>query len=166
MAFLRREVVEEPADAGANGIEGALGGHAQQMLELGEDLLDGIEVRGVFRQEEELGAGRTDGATNGSREVALVTAADKLHNLQAQIRDVRRHGAATMQRFNASPAQVVWYNTQIAAAIGHYRATIPVAEIEEATAMLAGMLGVNPRPQWSHNGRNRHSVWRTSGSGH
>ncbi len=84
---------------------------------------------------------------SASREIALVTAADKLHNLQAQIRDVRRHGAETMQRFNASPAQIVWYNSQIAAAIGHYRETIPVAEIEEATATLAGMLGVNPQPR-------------------
>lgn len=80
-----------------------------------------------------------------SQEIALVTAADKLHNLQAQIRDARRHGAGTMQRFNASPAQVVWYNSQIAAAIGHYRDSIPVAEIEEATATLAELLGVTMR---------------------
>ena len=33
------------------------GGFAQQGLELGEDLLDGIEVGRVGRQEEELGAG-------------------------------------------------------------------------------------------------------------
>jgi (p)ppGpp synthase/HD superfamily hydrolase len=77
-----------------------------------------------------------------SREIALVTAADKLHNLQAQIRDVRRHGAETMQRFNASPDRVVWYNLQIAAAIDQHRASVPVAELEEATATLAGLLGV------------------------
>ena len=34
------------------------GGLSQQVLELGEDLLDRVQVRRVFRQEEELGAGR------------------------------------------------------------------------------------------------------------
>ena len=33
---------------------------AQQMLEFGEDLLDRVQVWRVFRQEEELGAGRAD----------------------------------------------------------------------------------------------------------
>jgi hypothetical protein len=41
-----------------------------------------------------------------------------------------------MKRFNASPDRVVWYSSQIAAAIGHYRDTVPVAEIEEAMATL------------------------------
>src|SRR5439155_19031689 len=41
------------------------------MLELGEDLFDGIQVGRIFRQEEELGAGRADELTYGS---ALVTA--------------------------------------------------------------------------------------------
>jgi hypothetical protein len=41
------------------------------MLELGEDLFDRIEVGGVFRQEEELGAGRADELANG---FALVSA--------------------------------------------------------------------------------------------
>jgi hypothetical protein len=77
-----------------------------------------------------------------SREIPLVTAADKLHNLRAQIRDVRRDGAEAMKRFNASPDRVVWYSSQISAAIGHYRDTVPVAEIEEATATLARLLGV------------------------
>jgi (p)ppGpp synthase/HD superfamily hydrolase len=33
-----------------------------------------------------------------SPDIALVTAADKLHNLTAMIRDVRKHGPATMRR--------------------------------------------------------------------
>ena len=59
------------ADAGADGIEGAFCGLAQQVFELGEDLLDRIEVWGVFWQEEEFGAGGTDGAADG---LALVAA--------------------------------------------------------------------------------------------
>ena len=42
------------------------GGFAQEVLELGEDLLDGIEVGRVFRQEEELGAGGADGVAHRS----------------------------------------------------------------------------------------------------
>ena len=43
----------------------ALGGLAEQGFELGEDLLDRIEVGTVGRQEEELGAGGADGAAHG-----------------------------------------------------------------------------------------------------
>jgi (p)ppGpp synthase/HD superfamily hydrolase len=42
-------------------------------------------------------------------DVALVTAADKLHNLTAIIRDVRREGPGTLSRFNAKPDQQLWY---------------------------------------------------------
>ena len=52
-------------------LDGSLGGLAQQVLELGEELLDRVQVGGVFRQEEELGAGRADGAAHG---LALVGA--------------------------------------------------------------------------------------------
>ncbi|MSO93518.1 MAG: N-acetyltransferase [Rhodospirillales bacterium] len=48
----------------------ARGGLAQQVLELGEDLFDGVQVWGVFWQEEQLGAGRSDGLTNGLSLVA------------------------------------------------------------------------------------------------
>src|SRR5664280_2382499 len=37
-----------------------LPGLAQEVLDLGEDLLDRVQVWRVFRQEEELGAGRAD----------------------------------------------------------------------------------------------------------
>jgi hypothetical protein len=40
------------------------------VFEFGKHLFDGIEVRRVFREEEQLGAGRTDGLTNGSGLVA------------------------------------------------------------------------------------------------
>src|ERR1700740_1419331 len=40
------------------------------MLELGEELLDGVEVGRVFRQEEELGPGGSDGLTYGFAPVA------------------------------------------------------------------------------------------------
>jgi len=54
----------------ADGLECSRGGLSEQMFELSEDLLDGVEVRGVFRQEEELGAGRTDELAHGFAFVA------------------------------------------------------------------------------------------------
>jgi len=65
------EGIEERADATPGSVEGALGGLAREMFELGEDLLDGIEIGAIGRQEEELGAGGADGAAD---ERALVAA--------------------------------------------------------------------------------------------
>lgn len=83
-----------------------------------------------------------DRLTTATREVALVTAADKLHNLHAQIRDVRREGVATMSRFNASPTQIVWFHEQIAGALAGHRGFVPVDEMQEATTQLAALLDV------------------------
>jgi len=49
--------------------------------------------------------------------VALAAAADKLHNRGAMIRDVRRHGPATLERFN-SPDRLAWYYRGVADALG------------------------------------------------
>src|ERR1700745_1032964 len=68
--FLRCEGVEEAGEGGGDGLGGARSFFAQQMLELGEELLDGVEVGRVFRQEEELGPGGSDGLTYGFAPVA------------------------------------------------------------------------------------------------
>ena len=47
------------------------GGLAEESFEFGEDLLDRIEIGTVGRQEEQLGAGRPDRASDG---FSLVTA--------------------------------------------------------------------------------------------
>jgi hypothetical protein len=47
-------VLEELADPPACRGDGSLGGFSEQVLELSEDLLDGIEVWRIRRQEEEL----------------------------------------------------------------------------------------------------------------
>ena len=49
-----------PCRRTADGFDGAHGDLAQEVLDLGEDLLDRVQVRRVFRQEEELGAGGAD----------------------------------------------------------------------------------------------------------
>jgi (p)ppGpp synthase/HD superfamily hydrolase len=73
-------------------------------------------------------------------DVALVAAADKLHNLTAMIRDVRRDGPAAMRRFRAGPDRQLWYFREVAKALGRHRATAPVEEIERGVETLAGLL--------------------------
>ncbi len=63
--------MDERADAPPSGLDGALLGVAQQVLELGEDLLDRVEVGAVGRQKEELGASGADRLADG---VSLVAA--------------------------------------------------------------------------------------------
>src|SRR6516162_6227802 len=75
-AFLGFEAVEECADAAPGGLGGARIGFAQQGLELGEDLLDRVEVGRVTRQEEQLGAHAADQLAN---RLALV-AAEVVHD--------------------------------------------------------------------------------------
>jgi hypothetical protein len=64
-AFLRGDEVEDAADGVADGVGGSRRGLAQEVFEFREELLDRVEVGRVFRQEEEPGAGRSDGAAHG-----------------------------------------------------------------------------------------------------
>jgi hypothetical protein len=70
-AFLRCEATEQGADALPGCFDSSFGCFSKQRFQLGEHLLDGIEIWTIWRQEEKLGAGRTDGLAHG---VALVTA--------------------------------------------------------------------------------------------
>src|SRR5437588_7733499 len=65
-AFVGCKCSEDFADRGADGFDGARGGRAQEVLDLGEDLLDRVQVWRVFGQEEELGAG---GRSVGTRDL-------------------------------------------------------------------------------------------------
>ena len=66
MAFGWGDEVEELAELAPGRLVRAFLGFPHEMLELGEDLLDRIEVRAVGRQEEQLGAGSPDGAPDGN----------------------------------------------------------------------------------------------------
>jgi len=58
------------ADALPGGVDGSLGGLAQEGFEFGEELLDRIEVGTVRGEEEEFGPCGADGATDGRAFVA------------------------------------------------------------------------------------------------
>lgn len=70
-AFGGAEGVEELTDAFPDGFSGTLVGFSEQGFELGEGLLDRIEVRAVGRQQEAMGAGISKGSADG---LAFVTA--------------------------------------------------------------------------------------------
>ena len=65
LAFVGIEVVEEEAGSFPGCLDGSFGGLSHQVLELGEDLLDRVEVGAVGRQEQEPGAHRADRLTDG-----------------------------------------------------------------------------------------------------
>lgn len=58
-------VIEQCSDAVVEGLDGARRGFSKPVFELGKDLLDGVEIGTVWRQEEELGADAADGLANG-----------------------------------------------------------------------------------------------------
>jgi (p)ppGpp synthase/HD superfamily hydrolase len=70
---------------------------------------------------------------------ALITAADKLHNITATLRDVRTHGPETMARFN-EPDRVIWYYRAVAVALEPHAGSVPVAELRAATEELARLI--------------------------
>lgn len=85
------------ADGAVDGVGGAPGGLSQQVLELGEEQLDWIQVRRVFRQEEELGTGFPNGMPDG---LALVRAelvdhddVGRLEGGQEHLLDIERRRA-------------------------------------------------------------------------
>jgi hypothetical protein len=69
-AFFGGVGAEKFANGGDEGFDGSGRGFAQEMLELGEHLLDRVQIGRVFGQEEELGAGRPESLANGFAFVA------------------------------------------------------------------------------------------------
>ena len=74
-------------------------------------------------------------------DVALVIAADKLHNAAALVRDVQRYGPSTLHRFNAGPEEIVCYLRSVADAIDG-RGSAPVGELRERVSALEALLGL------------------------
>ncbi|HZZ33495.1 MAG TPA: HD domain-containing protein [Phenylobacterium sp.] len=70
---------------------------------------------------------------------ALITAADKLHNITATIRDVRTHGPETLARFN-EPDQVLWYYRAVADGLQPHAASLPMAEFRAAIGELSALV--------------------------
>lgn len=63
-----------------------------------------------WRERKEAYVSRLAKKSRAARNVAL---ADKLYNLRELVSDLRANGKATLQRFNAGPAEQLWYFTSI-----------------------------------------------------
>ena len=78
------------------------------------------------------------GAPAGS---ALVSACDKLQNLTAMIADVQRDGVGSMDRFNARPAEQLWYYRAVLTAVADRVPRGLRLQYERRLAEFEGLVG-------------------------
>lgn len=75
------------------------------------------------------------------RSVLLVAVADKLHNCRSLVADIDREGLAVFDRFNASPADTVWfYRSVVEVVVDKLPAEPLVTELAASVERLAGLL--------------------------
>lgn len=78
--------------------------------------------------------------------IALVAAADKLHNARAIVGDLREHGAAVWSRFNApDPAEQLWYYGSLVAALSAQGGRVAplAAELARTVAEMRRLSGAS-----------------------
>jgi (p)ppGpp synthase/HD superfamily hydrolase len=76
---------------------------------------------------------------SADRSAALITAADKLHNLTALVRDVKANGRETLTRF-AVPGRLLWYYTSVIEALKPHEDATPVGELRARADEFAALL--------------------------
>ena len=120
------DAVEDVADRLADGFDAAPCSLSQPVLELGEELLDRIEVGRVFRQEEALGAGLSDGRPHG---LALVRAEIVHDDDVAGLEGGHEHGLDIEAEALAvdRPVDEPWRGDGIVAQCSQERHGLPVA---------------------------------------
>jgi len=74
----------------------------------------------------------------------LVAACDKLHNLRSLVGDLRNQGAATLERFTASPERTRWYYESSHALL---RGALPDAARLEFDALIDALRGFIARSE-------------------
>ncbi len=73
---------------------------------------------------------------NEPAHVRLVSAADKLHNARTMVTDLRIHGPALWERFNAGRDETLWYLESLVAAFREAGTTPIVEELARTVAEL------------------------------
>ena len=73
---------------------------------------------------------------SASMEVLRISLADKLHNAQSLLKDLRREGGATWRRFNGGKTGTLWYYRQLADLFQAKLASPRAAELEAVVAEL------------------------------
>jgi len=79
-----------------------------------------------------------EGLLQESRDVRLVSAADKLHNARSLVRELACFGPALWRRFTATPEQTCWYYEALLEA---YRRAgdLPDALLEDLESAVAAL---------------------------
>ncbi len=87
---------------------------------------------------------------HANESVVTVSAADKLANARAILKDYRQVGEELWQRFNADKAHQLWYYREVTAALteaaGEGRARPLVEELQRAAAELQSVCGGTSKP--------------------
>jgi hypothetical protein len=91
---------KERTDRAPGRLDGALCGFAQQVLEIGEDLLNGVEIRAVRREEEEPCAG-------GSAEIVEDYDIPKLRSCDQYFFDIKTEALTCAPRSHTRPRAYV-----------------------------------------------------------
>ena len=128
------EDAETPVEARdrANEIETRFGAGALEIVrdcsDTGED--EAGAAKGAWRARKQRYHAQLAAASERS---LLVVACDKRHNLNALVWDVETQGVETLDRFNAGPAEQLWYFEGVAA---HCEGRVPARLHKELTALL------------------------------
>lgn len=133
-AFVTCEGVEQGSDTFPRCLVGPFCRFAHQVLEFGEDLLDGIEIWAVWREEQELGSCATDRLSDGWPFVA------------AQI--VHDDDVAGRERRHKEPLDILCEALPVDRLVEHARSIDPVATERRKEGhrapMTVGHFGVEP----------------------
>jgi (p)ppGpp synthase/HD superfamily hydrolase len=133
------EDAESPAEAldRANQIETRFGAGALEIVrDCSDTSIDEAGAKGPWLERKQRYHAQLAAASERS---LLVAASDKLHNLNALVWDVETRGAATLDRFNAGPADQLWYFDVLAAL---FEGRVPVRLQNELKALLEQFRGL------------------------
>ncbi len=81
---------------------------------------------------------------NASASVRLVSAADKLHNARAILRDYREMGEALWERFNGGRDGTLWYYRALVNAFRAASTSSLVEELDQVVSELESLVARNP----------------------
>jgi (p)ppGpp synthase/HD superfamily hydrolase len=136
-AFLHDAVEDQGGAATAELIRTRFGDRvADLVMHCSDSVTTQRDAKAPWRQRKENYISRL---ATADADVALIAAADKLHNITATIRDVRAEGRQTLQRF-VEPDHVLWYFTSVADALEPHRGAVPLAELRSRIGELTGLL--------------------------
>jgi (p)ppGpp synthase/HD superfamily hydrolase len=113
LAALLHDYLEDIRDAHRSVLEARFGERVTRMVEALSDSTTHPRPPWEQRKRAYVATLRVAGP-----DVKLVAAADKLHNAQSVLRDLRIEGPSTFDRFSASREQTLWYYRAVVEALG------------------------------------------------